>query len=103
MDQNFWMIKGIRMHIRPVRDAVQANAPNARLLGVEPYTDAADDVSFRIGAFETGLDLNCHKQGMTGPAGCWEVNDINTSLQLSQESGAQIQHNTKSKILVGEN
>jgi predicted enzyme related to lactoylglutathione lyase len=44
---------------------------------------------------EIGLDPNGHKQGMTGPVGYWQVNDIEKSLQLLLEAGAQVQQQVK--------
>jgi predicted enzyme related to lactoylglutathione lyase len=61
------------------------------LLGVEPYTDEAYYVGFRVGDQEIGLDPHGHRKGMTGPVGYWHTNDIQTSLHQLLEAGAQVQ------------
>ena len=63
----------------------------SKLLGVEPYTDEAYYVGFRVGDQEIGLDPHGHNKGMTGPIGYYHVNDIKKSLQLLLDAGAQVQ------------
>jgi predicted enzyme related to lactoylglutathione lyase len=38
---------------------------------------------------EIGLDPNGHRQGMAGPVGYWEVDDIVKQLELLHEAGAE--------------
>jgi predicted enzyme related to lactoylglutathione lyase len=40
---------------------------------------------------EIGLDPNGHNNGMTGPVGYCQVSDIQKSLQLLLDAGAQVQ------------
>ena len=89
------MTDGIKTIIYPVKDIAQAKKLYGKLLGVKPYTDEAYYVGFRVGDQEIGLDPNGHSQGMTGPIGYWHVNDINKSLQLLLDAGAQMQQEVK--------
>ena len=83
------MEQGIGVITYPVSNLVQAKTLSRTLLGVEPYTDEAYYVGFRVADQEIGLDPHGHRKGMTGPVGYWEVNDIQTSLQQLLEAGAQ--------------
>jgi len=85
------MDQGIGVITYPVSDLAQAKTPYRTLLGVEPYTDEAYYVGFRVGDQEIGLDPHGHRKGMTGPVGYWHANDIQTSLQLLLEAGALVQ------------
>ncbi len=85
------MFQGIRLFLYPVTDLAQAKTLYSKLLGVEPYADEAYYVGFRVGDQEIGLDPNGHHKGMTGPVGYWQVNDIQKSLQLLLDAGAQAQ------------
>jgi predicted enzyme related to lactoylglutathione lyase len=85
------MDQGLSVVIYPVSDLAQAKTLYRTLLGVEPYVDEAYYVGFRVGDQEIGLDPHGHRKGMTGPVGYWQVNDIQTSLQLLLEAGAQVQ------------
>src|SRR5712692_5103529 len=89
------MNQGIRTVIYPVKDRAQAKALYSKLLGVEPYMDGAYYVGFRVGDQEIGLDPNGHNQGMTGPVGYFHVSDIQQSLQLLVDAGAQTQQEVK--------
>jgi predicted enzyme related to lactoylglutathione lyase len=77
--------------IYPVRDLARAKTLYGKLLGVAPYVDQAYYVGFRVGNQEVGLDPNGHSQGMTGSLGYWHVDDINTTLQLLLDAGAEEQ------------
>jgi predicted enzyme related to lactoylglutathione lyase len=90
-----FMTQGIRVFIYPVKDIARAKTLYAKLLDVEPYVDEAYYVGFRVGDQEIGLDPNGHSQGMTGPVGYWEVNDIKESLQSLLDAGAQVQQEVK--------
>jgi predicted enzyme related to lactoylglutathione lyase len=89
------MTSGMRTVIYPVKDLAQAKTLYGKLLGVEPYADEAYYVGFRVGDQELGLDPNGHSQGMTGPIGYWEVDDIKESLELLLDAGAEVQQEIK--------
>jgi len=75
------MAQGITLIIYPVTDLARAKAVFGKFLGTEPYTDQPYDVGFKVGDQEVGLDPNGHKQGMTGPVGYVQANDIRKSLR----------------------
>jgi predicted enzyme related to lactoylglutathione lyase len=89
------MNQGIRLLVYPVTDIARAKTLYRKLLGIEPYVDEAYYVGFRVGDQEIGLDPNGHKQGITGPVGYWEVDDIKQSLQSLLDAGAQAQQEIK--------
>ena len=89
------MTSGMRTIIYPVKDLAQAKTLYGKLLGVVPYADEAYYVGFRVGDQELGLDPNGHSQGMTGPIGYWEVDDIKESLELLLDAGAEVQQEIK--------
>ncbi|TME11604.1 MAG: glyoxalase [Chloroflexi bacterium] len=89
MDQGFGVV------IYPVSDLAQAKTLYRTLLGVEPYTDEAYYVGFRVGDQEIGLDPHGHNQGMTGPVGYFHVSDIQQSLQALLDAGAHVQQEVK--------
>ncbi|HWE66303.1 MAG TPA: VOC family protein [Acidimicrobiales bacterium] len=82
------MNEGIKTLVVPVKDIAQAKALYSTLLGVEPYTDEAWYVGFRLGGLEVGLDPNGHRQGMTGPVAYSYVDDIEKTVQSLVEAGA---------------
>ena len=88
-------IQGIKQFNYPVKDLAGAKKLYSKLLGVEPYADAAYYVGFRVGDQEIGLDPNGHNQGMTGPVGFYHVDDIKKSLQSLLDAGAQVQQAVK--------
>ena len=85
------MTSGISTIIYPVQDLARAKALYGKLLGVAPYTDEAYYVGFRVGDQEVGLDPHGHGQGMAGPVGYLQVDDIQESLKLLLDAGAQTQ------------
>ena len=89
------MTSGMRTVVYPVKDLAQAKTLYGKLLGVVPYADEAYYVGFRVGDQELGLDPNGHSQGMTGPIGYWEVDDIKESLELLLDAGAEVQQEIK--------
>jgi len=97
------MIQGIRTFIYPVKDIAQARMLYSKLLGVEPdmdepYPGSSDRpiyVGFKVGDQDIGLDPNGCNQGMTGPVGYYQVDDIKKSLQLLLDAGAQAQQEVK--------
>lgn len=84
------MAQGFSVFVYPVKDLASAKKLYSRLLGVEPYADAAFYVGFKVGDQEIGLDPNGHKSGMTGPIGYRDVDDIQSSLQGLLDAGAQV-------------
>lgn len=89
------MDEGITTIIYPVKDIGRAKKLYSTFLGAEPYSDEAYYVGFRVGDQEIGLDPNGHKQGMTGPVGYVNVDDIEKSLQSLLDAGAQVQQEVK--------
>src|SRR5256885_8289897 len=89
------MIQGIRLFVYPVKDLARAKAFYSKLLGIEPYAAGAYYVGFRVGDQEIGLDPNGHRQGMTGPIGYHDVDDIHKSLAELVDAGAQVQQEVK--------
>jgi predicted enzyme related to lactoylglutathione lyase len=89
------MKQGIRLLVYPVTDTARAKTLYRKLLGTDPYVDEAYYVGFRVGDQEIGLDPNGHKQGLKGPVGYWEVDDIKQSLQSLVEAGAQVAQEIK--------
>jgi predicted enzyme related to lactoylglutathione lyase len=85
----------MRTIIYPMKDLAQAKNLYGKLLGVAPYADEAYYVGFKVGDQELGLDPNGHSQGMTGPIGYWEVDDIKESLELLLDAGAEVQQEIK--------
>ncbi|MGH7872562.1 MAG: VOC family protein [Candidatus Binatia bacterium] len=89
------MNQGIRVFIYPVKDIARAKTLYGKLMGIEPYTDEAYYVGFKVGDQEIGLDPNGHNSGITGPVGYWQVGDIKKSLQSLLDAGAQLQQEVK--------
>jgi len=85
------MTSGIRTIVFPVKDLARAKTLFGTLVGAAPYADEAYYVGFRVGDQEIGLDPNGHSQGMTGPVGYWHVEDIEKSLGLLLDAGAETQ------------
>jgi hypothetical protein len=73
---------GMKAIIYPVKDLGQAKTLYGKLLGVAPDMDEAYYVGFSVGGQDVGLDPNGHSQGMTGPVGYWQVDDIEETLTL---------------------
>ncbi len=89
------MNQGITTVLYPVKDMAQAKAIYTKLLGVEPHTDQAYYVGFKVGEQEIGLVPDGHKQGMTGPVCFYDVTDIRKSLQSLLDAGAQVQQEVR--------
>jgi predicted enzyme related to lactoylglutathione lyase len=85
------MTSGIRTIVFPVKDLTRAKTLFGTLVGAAPYADEAYYVGFRVGDQEIGLDPNGHSQGMSGPVGYWHVGDIEKSLELLLDAGAETQ------------
>ena len=89
------MTEGIKTFICPVTDLVKAKTLYGRLLGVEPYLDEAYYVGFNVEGQDIGLDPHGHSKGMTGPVGYLHVDDIEESLKLLLDAGAEAQQEVK--------
>jgi predicted enzyme related to lactoylglutathione lyase len=89
--EEFFMTAGMKTVIYPVTDLARAKALYSTLLGVAPAMDEAYYVGFRVGDQDIGLDPHGHSQGMTGPVGYWNVDDIKESLQQLLDAGAETQ------------
>ncbi len=89
------MTEGIRAIIYPVNDIGQAKTLYTKLLGVKPSMDEAYYVGYRVGDQDVGLDPQGHSQGMTGPVGYWQVDDIKQRMKLLLNAGAQAQQEVK--------
>jgi predicted enzyme related to lactoylglutathione lyase len=89
------MTEGIKTIIYPVKDIAQAKKLYSEFLGVEPYVDEPYYVGFKVGGQEIGLDPHGHSQGLTGPVGYRDVDDIKKSLQSLLTAGAQVQQEVK--------
>ncbi len=77
--------------IYPVKDLAQAKTLYGRLLGVEPDMDEPYYVGFSVEGQHIGLDPHGHSKGMPGPVGYWHVDDIEASVKLLLDAGAQVQ------------
>jgi hypothetical protein len=53
--------------------------------------DAPYYVGFRVSGVELGLDPHGHDQGQTAPVGFWEVDDIQETLKVLLDAGAEVQ------------
>jgi predicted enzyme related to lactoylglutathione lyase len=89
------MTEGVKTIMYPVKDLVKAKTLYGRLLGVEPYLDEAYYVGFNVEGQDIGLDPHGHSKGMTGPVGYWHVDDIEESLKLLLDAGAEAQQEVK--------
>jgi predicted enzyme related to lactoylglutathione lyase len=83
------MTEGVKTIIYPVTDLAKAKTLYSQLLGVEPDMDETYYVGFNVEGQDVGLDPHGHSQGMTGPVGYWHVDDIEESLELLLEAGAE--------------
>jgi predicted enzyme related to lactoylglutathione lyase len=88
-EEEIVFMQSIRTFVYPVKELAQAKRLFSALLGVEPYVDSPYYVGYKVGDQDIGLDPNGHNAGMTGPVGYWHVNDIQQSLQLLLDAGAQ--------------
>lgn len=84
------MTAAMKTVIYPVKDLGAARRLYGTLLGVEPYTDEAYYVGFRVEGQEIGLDPNGHGQGMTGPVGYWHVDDLHQILDALAALGGEL-------------
>ncbi|MDX6243284.1 MAG: hypothetical protein QOE76_1007 [Frankiales bacterium] len=89
------MTSGLKTIIYPVKDIDAAKAVYGALLGVEPSMDQPYYVGFEVADQHVGLDPNGHQQGMTGPVGYWNVEDIQAAVQALLDGGAQAQQPVK--------
>jgi predicted enzyme related to lactoylglutathione lyase len=85
------MTSGMKSVVFPVKDLSKAKELYTALLGTPPYADEAYYVGFRVEDLEVGLDPNGHRQGLTGPVGYWDVDDIHAAVKQLLSAGAQEQ------------
>lgn len=84
------MTSGPKTVIYPVSGFAQAKTLYGKLLGVTSYFDEAYYVGYKVGDQEVGLDPHGHSKGLTGPIGYWDVADIQESLKLLLDAGAEV-------------
>jgi predicted enzyme related to lactoylglutathione lyase len=84
------MTSGIRTVIYPVTDIARAKEMFGKLLDRAPDMDEPYYVGFTVGNQHVGLDPQGHSRGLTGPLGYWHVDDIEQSLQLLLDAGAEV-------------
>jgi predicted enzyme related to lactoylglutathione lyase len=85
------MTEGLKTIIYPVTDIARAKTLYGKLVGVEPYMDEPYYVGFNVEGQDVGLDPRGHSKGMTGPVAYWHVDDVEESLKLLLEVGAEAQ------------
>ncbi len=85
------MTSGMKTIIYPVKDLAKATTLYSELLGVQPYVAEPYYVGFTVGDQEVGLDPNGHAQGMSGPLGYWQVDDIAGTVTALLAAGADLQ------------
>jgi predicted enzyme related to lactoylglutathione lyase len=91
-ERKLFMNEGMRTVIYPVTNIAQAKTLYSALLGAEPVMDEVYYVGFKVGDQEIGLDPNGHAQG---PVGYYHVDDIEQSLQLLLDAGAQAEQEVR--------
>lgn len=89
------MTEGVKTIMYPVTDVAKAKTLYGALLGVEPYMEEPYYVGFNAGGQDIGLDPYDYSKGMTGPVGYWHVDDIEESLKLLLDAGAEAQQEVK--------
>jgi predicted enzyme related to lactoylglutathione lyase len=82
------MQAGITTVLYPVTDIARAKALFSAFLGTDPTSDAPYYVGFHIGDQEIGLVPGGREQGMTGPVGYVDVDDITKALEALVDAGA---------------
>jgi predicted enzyme related to lactoylglutathione lyase len=85
------MSEGIKTVIYPVKDLAAAKQIFGQLARVEPYSDEAYYVGFKVDGQDVGLDPKGHDKGMIGPVGYWHVDDIDKTLAALTDAGATVQ------------
>ncbi len=89
------MASGISTILYPVSDLAQAKALFTQFLGVEPATDSPYYVGFEVDGQQIGLVPNQNSSDTSGPVGYRLVDDIEASLQVLLDAGAQLQQAVK--------
>jgi predicted enzyme related to lactoylglutathione lyase len=79
---------GFQSIVYPVRDLEAAKAVYAALLG-QPHTDQPYYVGFNADGQEVGLNPHGHQQGMTGPVGYWQVDDVTAAVDALVAAGGE--------------
>ena len=88
-------VDGISTITYPATDVAGAKALFSSLLGTDPYVDEAYYVGFRVADQEIGLDRNERPQGVPGPIGYCNVDDIRSRLQSLLSAGAEPHQDVK--------
>jgi predicted enzyme related to lactoylglutathione lyase len=83
------MTTGLKTVMYPVTDLAAAKRLYSSLLGAAPSMDEAYYVGFSVDGMDVGLDPHGHSKGMTGPVGYWHVDDIDETLEMLLEAGAE--------------
>ncbi len=86
------MNKGIKTVLYPVKDMSAAKTMFRQLLGVEPYADQPYYTGFKVNDQDIGL-VPQNKEG--GVVAFYHVDDINSSLQILVDGGAQVIQDVK--------
>ena len=89
------MTSGIRTVIYPLKDLARASAVYGKLVGVEPHMDEEYYVGFNVEGQDVGLDSHGQGKGMTGPVGYWHVDDVEKSLKVLLDAGAEVQQEVR--------
>ncbi|MDQ2941762.1 MAG: glyoxalase [Chloroflexota bacterium] len=89
------MTESLKTIIYPVKDLAKAKTLYGTLLGVKPIMDKPYYVGFNVEGQDIGLDPSGHSQGMTGPVGYWQVDDVKKSLEALLNAGAEVLQKVK--------
>ena len=81
------MNKGIKTVLYPVKDLPQATALFRQFLGVAPYAEQPYYVGFKVGDQDIGLVPDNPEKGV---AAFYHVDDIDNSLKILLDGGAEI-------------
>jgi len=83
------MTSGAQTVIFPVKDLDRAKTLFTALLGNPPTMDAPYYVQYNVAGQEVGLDPNGASKGLTGPVPYWHVDDIDATMAVLIEVGAE--------------
>jgi catechol 2,3-dioxygenase-like lactoylglutathione lyase family enzyme len=86
---------GINTIVIPVKDLAASRDLYRSLLGVEPHADAPYYVGFNVEGQEIGLSPSGHADGMTGPVGFVDVDDLAATAAALIALGATMDQEAK--------
>jgi predicted enzyme related to lactoylglutathione lyase len=89
------MTESLKTIIYPGKDLAKAKKRYSTLLGAKPIMDEPYYVGFNVEGQDIGLDPNGHSQGMTGPVGYWNVDDIAQTLNALLDAGVEVLQEVK--------